>query len=405
MLTRQGWLVLLGAVALVVAGRVLGLVELYALAGIAASLLLICVLSVRLSRLDLEVGRVVQPSRVHVGTAGRVELRLRNRRTLRTPVLRLRDPVSGTRGADLLVPPLHGGEATVAAYRLPTARRGLLRVGPLDVVVADPFGLVRLSMPAAPLTELVVYPHVDEVRPLPYTTGHDPQAGARRPNSLGRTGEDFYALRPYVVGDDLRKVHWPSSARHGDLMVRQNELPWQGRTTVVVDIRRAAVPPEALDVAVSAAASVINAAAGRRDLVRLLTTDGTDSDFGPGSDHVEAIMEHLAVVSSSGSASLRRVVEVLGRRSTGGSLVVVLAAGPDDDLRAVASLRARFGWVSIIQVDRSAYEPGVPPSEPSATARNLGVVRITRERPFSTVWDEHVARRAARFMTPTGTLG
>jgi uncharacterized protein (DUF58 family) len=402
-LTRQGWLVGIGAAVLVLAGRLLGLPELYALAAVAIALLVACLASVRLARLDLEIGRSVHPTRVQVGTSARVELRLRNRRPLRTPVLQLRDPVTGTRGADLRVPPLRAGETTVAAYRLPTARRGLLRVGPLEVVVADPFGLVRLAMPAAPLTELVVYPRVDQVRPLPYTTGHDPQAGVRRPNSLGRTGEDFYALRPYVVGDDLRRVHWPSTARHDELLVRQNELPWQGRTTVVVDVRRASMSTELLDVAVSAAASIVNTAAARRDLVRLLTTDGVDSDFGPGADHIEAIMEHLAVVPPTSNANLRRVVESLARRSTGGALVVVLAEVPDDDLRAVAALRGRYGSVTIVQIDRSSADASAPEGTPSPLAIGLGGVRVTRTAPFAASWDEHVLRRSVRAAATSGT--
>ena len=82
-------------------------------------------------------------------------------------------------------------------------------------------------------------PRVDDVRPVPFTSGNDPLAGAA-PHALGRTGDDFYALRPYVVGDDLRRIHWPSTARHDELLVRQQEQPWQGRTTVVLDVRRAA---------------------------------------------------------------------------------------------------------------------------------------------------------------------
>lgn len=390
MLTKQGWLVAVGALALVVGGRALGLPELYALAGVSLALLAVCLLVVHLSQLDLEVGRTVHPARVHVGTPARVELHLRNRRGVRTPVLRLRDPVSGTRGADLLVAPLPPAETTVAAYRLPTARRGLLHVGPLSVVVGDPFGLVQVSTVAAPRTDVVVYPEVHRLHPLPYTTGHDPQAGVRRPNSLGRTGEEFYALRPYVVGDELRRVHWPSTARHGDLMVRHNELPWQGRTTVLVDVRRSANPGDALEVGVSAAASVIAAAALRHDLVRLVTTDGTDSDFGSGFAHVEAAYEHLAVVAATGAANLRRAVEILGRRSTGGSLVVVLAEVTDEDLRAVASLRTRYGALTVVRIDRSAWDTRAPEEEGMVPA--AGTVRVTRSRPFAVGWDEHVGR-------------
>jgi uncharacterized protein (DUF58 family) len=386
-LTRQGWLVALGAVALVVGGRVLGRSELFALGLAAAVLLVVATLLVGAARLDLEVGRAVHPLRVQVGTPTRVELTIRNRRDTTTPVLRLRDAVTGTRGADLRVAPLSRAERAIAAYRLPTDRRGLVQVGPLDVVVEDPFGVARLATTAAPEVTVIVYPRIDPIQPLPYTTGHDPLAGARQPNSLGRTGEDFYALRPYAVGDDLRRVHWPSSARHDELLVRQNELPWQGRTTILLDVRKSAHAGESLEVAVSAAASVVAATARRHDLIRLMTTGGSDSDFAPGTDHVEAIMEHLAVVPAAHSGSLRRSVELLGRRSTGGALVVVLADVPEDDLRAVATLRGRYGSLTIVHVDRSAWDP----SAPTGPAPRVPVLRVTRDAPFKAAWDRHLA--------------
>jgi len=382
MLTRQGWLVALGVAVLLMSGRILGLAELFALGVIAAALLVGALVVVASSRLDLQVGRAIHPVRVHVGTPTRVELTVRNTRASRTPVLRLRDPVSGTRGADLLLSPLGRGERTVAAYRLPTEHRGLVRVGPLQVVVGDPFGLTNLATVAAPIAEVTVFPHIDEIEPLPYTTGHDPLAGARRPNSLGRTGEDFYALRPYAVGDDLRRIHWPSSARHDELLVRQSELPWQGRTTVLLDVRKATHAGESLEIAVSAAASIVAATARRHDLVRLVTSAGSDSDFAPGSDHIEAIMAHLAVVPATSSGSLRRAVEMLARRSTGGALVAVLAEVTTEDIRAAASLRTRYGSVTIVQVDRSAWDrtaPVGPAAEPA-------VLRITRATPFPVAW-------------------
>lgn len=387
MLTRQGWLVAAGAVLLVVAGRVLGLAELYAMGLVAALLLAVALLVVATSRLDLSVGRSIHPHRVQVGTPTRVELAIRNQRATRTPVLRLRDPVTGTRGAELLVAPLDRGERAVAAYRLPTDRRGLLEIGPLGVVVEDPFGLARLSTAGAPRLSVTVYPHVDPIDPLPYTTGHDPLAGARQPNSLGRTGEDFYALRPYVVGDDLRRVHWPSSARHDELLVRQQELPWQGRTTVLLDVRRSAHTGDSLEVAVSAAASIVAATARRRDLIRLMTTAGSDSDFGPGSDHVEAIMEHLAVVPVAHGASLRRTIDLLARRSTGGALVAIVAEVPDEDLRAIATLRGRYGSVTTVLVDRSAWDPSAPVGRPPS----VPTLRVTRSNPFRQAWEAHLA--------------
>lgn len=392
MLTRQGWLVAIGVVVLIAAGRVFGLPELFALGIVAAALLIGAVLLVGAARLELEVGRVVHPAQVRVGTPTRVEVSVRNRRGGRTPVLRLRDPVSGTSGADLLVAPLVGGERAVAAYRLPTERRGLVQIGPLDVVVGDPFGLTNVATTAAPLLEMTVYPRIDRLEPLPYTTGHDPLSGARRPNSLGRTGEDFYALRPFVVGDDLRRVHWPSSARHDELMVRQNELPWQGRTTVLLDVRGAAHTGESLELCVSGAASIVAATARRNDLIRFVTSAGIDSEFGAGSEHVEAIMEHLAVLPASTTGSLRRSIDMLARGSNGGAMVVLLADVPDDDVRAAAMLRTRYGSLTIVHFDRSSWDASAAVGPPHSAP----VLRVTRDRPFASAWNDHVRNSSQR---------
>jgi uncharacterized protein (DUF58 family) len=393
LLTRQGWIVALGAAGLLAAGRLLGLIELVVLGTAAALLLVACVVHVLRTRLDLEVGRSVHPARVHVGSPSRVELGITNLRAMSTPVLRLHDSVSGTRGADLLLPPLGRRTRTSAAYRLPTQRRGILRIGPLRVVVSDPFGLAAAGTQGAPATELTVYPHVDEIVPVPYTTGHDPLSGAKQPNALGRTGEDFYALRPYAIGDDLRRVHWPSTARHDELLVKQNELPWQGRTTVLLDVRRGSHRGESLELAVSVAASIVTANWKRHDLVRLLTSDGADSGFAPGYQHLEAIMEHLAVVPATARASLRGIIGVLGRSGNGGALVAVVAAVPPDDLRAIARLRTRYGSVTIVQLDRSAYEPSVPPSQPAAVP---GTIHVTSAQPFAPTWDRAMARLSSR---------
>ena len=285
MLTRQGWLVSGGAVALIAAGRVLGVLELFVIGAATGALVVAALAIVYLSRLRLAVARQLTPPRVYAGTPSRVELSIRNDGSRTTPVLRLFDSVSGTRGADLLLSPLEPDVVNRAAYRLPTDRRGIIEIGPLEVIVGDPFGLAASSTEAAPRAELTVYPRIDDIVAVPHTSGDDPHAGADHPSALGRSGEDFYALRPYVVGDDLRRVHWPSTARRDELTVRQDELPWQGRVTVLLDVRRSAHTPASLELAVSAAASIITACWKRRDLVRLTTTDNADFGFAAGTAH------------------------------------------------------------------------------------------------------------------------
>jgi uncharacterized protein (DUF58 family) len=387
MLTRQGWLCLWGGLGLLAVARLLGIGELYVLGAVMLGLLGVAAVYVRTTRLDLNVDRVVHPARVHAGQLSRVEVRVRNLRTKDTPVLRLRDAVTGTAGAELLVPPLDQGAASVASYRLPTDRRGIVRVGPLQVVVADPFGLVQASVEAAPRVDVTVLPKVDEVRPVPFTTGHDPLAGVLHPHALGRVGDDFYALRAYVVGDDLRRIHWPSTARHDELLVRQQEQPWQGRTSVLLDVRRAAHDSRSLEAAVSAAASIVSANSARRDLVRLLTTDGADSGFGSGTTHLHALLEHLAVVEATGSASLRAMIDVV-QRDGQGALVLVVGQTAGDELSATTRLRQRFGMVSVVRVGRaSAHGNG---NEDDALA-SASVIRVADDAPFAPAWNKAMA--------------
>ena len=382
MLTRQGWLTAAGAAVLVAGGRILGVLELFVIGAAAGVLLIAAITAVLITRLRLAVARTVTPPRVYAGTPSRVELTIRNDGERGTPVLRLFDPVTGTRGADLLLSPLEPDVVNRAAYRLPTDRRGIIQIGPLEVVVTDPFGLASSSTVAAPVTELTVYPHIDDIVAVPHTTGDDPHAGADHPSALGRTGEDFYALRPYVVGDDLRRVHWPSTARRDELMVRQDELPWQGRVTVLLDVRRNAHTPASLELAVSASASVVTASWKRRDLVRLLTTDNVDFGFAAGTPHAEAIMEFLATVPASSGGSLRAVLGALGQSGNGGAIVAVVAGISDEEIVALARLRRRFGSVTIVQFLHS------PTEQPSPVAGRDGatIVRVGREESFSDNW-------------------
>jgi uncharacterized protein (DUF58 family) len=392
-----------GAVALIAGGRMLGVLELFIIGAAAGALVIASIAIVVLSRMRLAVGRNVTPPRVYAGSASRVELSIRNDGDRMSPVLRLFDPVSGTRGADLLLSPLEPDVVNRAAYRLPTDHRGIVEIGPLEVVVSDPFGLASSSTIGAPMVELTVFPHVDSIVPVPHTSGDDPYAGADHPSALGRTGEDFYALRPYVVGDDLRRVHWPSTARRDELMVRQDELPWQGRVTVLLDVRRNTHTPASLELAVSAAASIVTACWKRRDLVRLITTDNTDYGFAAGTAHAEAIMEFLATVPASPSGTLRGVLDALGQAGNGGAVVPIVAGIADAELASLARLRNRFAAVTIVHFERSSYDDSAArsPDEGSGVPSS-GLIRVTRDRPFAEAWNGTL-HRGVRTLAPTGS--
>jgi len=372
--TRSGILVGAGAVGLVVLGRVLGLRELYAIGAALGLLAVVCGLWVSLRRIDIVVTRSVRPSRVHVGGPCTVEIQVRNRSPRATPVLRLLDPVTGTAGADLLLAPIALRRTTTVAYRLPTTRRGIVAVGPMQVAMTDPFGLATARNRAAPTVEVTVLPRVDDIPPLPRTTGPDPD-GSAETGSLGRSGEDFAALRPYIVGDDLRRVHWPSSARTGDLLVRQHDVPWQGRVCVVLDLRRSTSDPDTLERVISAAASILRAHLRRGDHVRLVTTTGVDSGYGVGSSHLDGLLEYLAVADRSSSGSLQIALEVV-ERGVSGAVVLVSGRPSDADLELLERAGNAVSSRRLVRFDRR---------ERATTPRRTEVVGVDGET-FAEAW-------------------
>jgi len=384
MLTRNGWLLLAGAGVAAFAGRAFGLVELYVLAAGAAMLVAGAFIYVRWSRLRLRVRRAVTPTRVHAGDTTRVELAASNVGPMRTPLLKLRDPVGGTRGALLGLAPLHPRATARAAYRLPTSKRGVMAIGPLTIELTDPFGLVRRTALAAPIMELTVYPRVDRVGAPRGGGDRNPDGSAFNPNALGRQGDEFYAVRSYVLGDDLRRVHWPSTARHDELMVRQDEMPWQDRTTIILDVRRQPHTSASFERAVSAGASCMLAATRERHLGRLVTSDGYDSGNGFGVGHAELAMEYLARVGPSGHASLRAAFDRVGRTHPGGVLVAVLGTATSAELDALARMRRSFRSVVVVLT-----EAPVPP--PTPLHGGLTIIDATLDGRFADAWAQAVA--------------
>jgi uncharacterized protein (DUF58 family) len=388
------------AVAFMAAGRILGIPELFALAVVAISLIVGAVVYVHYVHWSVDAQREVRPPQVHAGGNARVELSVRNRDSRRSPVLSARDPFDdGRRWARFHIAPLRSGERVRAAYRLPTAERGIFPLGPLTIGLTDPFGLATHSRQVAAEARLLVYPRIDLIHPLAQARGADPTGSTGHP-SLASGGEDFYALRPYQTGDDLRQVHWPSSARSDELMIRQEEIPWQGRISVLADLRGPQHSPASLELALSAVASVIHASSRAGREVRLVTSDGLDTGFGSGHTQLTLILGRLAAAKPGARDSIGLGLSALDRGGTTGGVVVVTTDGAaDDDLSNMRRLAGKFGSVAIVVIERSAWDPSVPtrPAPPATATRGRSVVvRVTADRNFQTAWNATVGRGPVR---------
>lgn len=383
-LTRAGHLVVVSSAALLGVGWYLGLRELLLLGGVGLVLVALSALRIALAGPRITVRRLVEPAYVHAGGTSRVRIEVTNPNPRPSSSTLLHDAVDGTAGATVMVGRLAPGATVTTAYRLPTHRRGRYKVGPLSASLADPFGLIQRGDVAVDATALVVFPPVTPLAPLARTGGQDAAEGFGRARRLGH-GDEFQGLRPYVPGDDLRAVHWPSSARVDELVVRQHSQERRGMVTVLVDLRRGVHDTESLEAAVSAAASLTMMLDEQGEAFRLVTTGGTHTDLGTGPRHLRTCLELLAIAGADTAPDLSSAAGELGRAG-GGSLLAVLAGHPDAATAAVANLPFASAVVVVLRPQGPASGAALHP--------DLTRLVVPPGHSFAGVWNGAMRARA-----------
>ncbi|MCG5213708.1 DUF58 domain-containing protein [Streptosporangium soli] len=350
MITKTGWGTLAAAALLYGAGGPLGfrfaaVLAAGAAAAVAASLLW------TLGRPRLAVRREITPVKVTRGEAAIAMLNVRNLGRMARGGLRAEDACLGTPLA-VEVPRLPRGATRTVSYRLPTRRRGEIAVGPLRLSRGDPFGLARRTTQYGGADTLLVRPRTVPLDLL--------SAGRSRHLEGVSTGAApsgtvaFHTLREYVIGDDMRHVHWRSSARTGVLMVKQLVDISLPHTTVAFDTRPGAYEgDDDFELAVDAAASAACSAARRHYPVHLLTGAGTLLTTKGSPAEAEEVLDRLALVEREPDA--RPPLDIVRRAPAGGSLVLV--SGARDALAQAASLRRRFDRVVCVWVQAAEDGP------------------------------------------------
>jgi uncharacterized protein (DUF58 family) len=318
--TTRGWALLGGGLALVVLWWAFGDAELL-LAGVFMVIAIaLAVLVVRLRPPRLRTNRRLGPSALHSGETAMVTLVIENEGRAAQRNIVVSDQVEEMGRATFEIARLPPREAAAARYRVTCQPRGVYTVGPISLTVGDPLGLAEISGLVGPEDRLVVYPRVEDLTGFPVGRGQDPAMSASKPEHAQRGGEDFYTLREYQRGDDMRRVHWPSSAKTDKLMIRQLETPWQSRALVLLDVRRHVYESiEAFETAVSGAASVITHLVSAGFAADLWAGDARTID----ASRYAAAMEKLAVVQPSGGVDLGAVAGRIRQKGGGGTLAIV----------------------------------------------------------------------------------
>jgi len=336
--TARGWAALGVATALLVLWAGFGELELMTTAVFLFTSVLVGIGFVRFVTPRVEISRRLFPTQVHEGDEVVVEVDVIAARRLRN--LAIEDTVHGLGVARFAAARTTPGQPLIARYEVLCRTRGVFQVGPAEVSVSDPFSLTESRNAAGSVDRLTVFPRIESLTGFPAVRGLDPAMQSTRPTYSPHGGEDFFTLREYQTGDDLRKVHWPSSAKRDELMIKQLEVPWQARALVLLDTRSERYPiDEAFEQAVRGAASAVSHLYQGGFSPELWAAERAPG-LRSGSRYQQA-MDMLASVHSTPHLDLRSTVTRLRRQGVGGGALIIVTGIPDEGVLAAYRVLAK----------------------------------------------------------------
>jgi uncharacterized protein (DUF58 family) len=380
MITRSGIVLAVAAVVFGMAGTVMDYPELIVLA-LASALALLFAAGWMAASPDVIISREIHPARVAEGEGAHGVVVVTNAARRRSPPIVASDAVDG-RTVNVTLPSLASGSRFEAAYQLPTDRRGVFAVGPLTIGHSDPLRLMHIARIFSARSTLRVHPRVHQIAPLP--TGGSPDMDGPTSSTAPQGGVAFHSLRDYARGDDLRLIHWRSTARTGRIMVRHNVVPNESRMMIVLDTSADPYDKDFFEDGVRVAASLTVSACARGYPVELRTTGGERVTANRHRSS-QAILDILAGVQNRaddpGLSALLRFVP----REEGVALGVVTGQAPASAVAAVSAVRRRFAMVSLVQVGEEHGRPG-------PILREALVVNVRTSDDFAKAWNARVQR-------------
>jgi len=385
---------MVSAVLAAIVGRTFAIVELYVIAAAMGVAAIAGWLTVELRRPHVRVHRWIRPSVLAAGDVGRVEVVVEQVGAFGSPAFELNEPVGKDRTARMAVSPIPSAREVSAGYRIPTERRGVLTIGPLQAVRHDVLGLARYAAVVAGEEEVLVSPRAHLLAMPELGSG---VLGRHLLALAQRLGPgDFHSLRNYVEGDEPRSIHWRASARSEDLKVRQYSVEGLRRCLVLLDVHPSSggdgnatggEDEEGFERAVTAAASIVHSSDRAGLTTRFVTTEGADLR---GPDAAAQTLHLLARVTPS------RAPTMPVERDPGEGLGLVVV---------VTSHVASAPWRALERVqDPTLTSVGVFTSVLPARLPLLSV-DARSEQSFLDAWSDlagHGGRRAARRREPVG---
>ncbi|HEX3427433.1 MAG TPA: DUF58 domain-containing protein [Candidatus Limnocylindrales bacterium] len=316
----------------------------------------------RLGLADLEAGYAVNQLTGHVGDRLQVTYTLRNTSRLPKPWLEIHNPTTLPGGLPGRAITLGSRSERSWLVRAPMTRRGHFRIEPLQIRTGDPFGFFEASASVGQGIAVVVYPRVERL-PMWRLPPASVEGSRSAPERTLQATPLATAVRPYAPGDSFNRIHWRSTARHGEIQVKEFELEQTADAWIFLDLDRSAQAgsgeESTVEIAVRAAASIADKALLENRAVGM-TVNAHRMAMLPadrGSRQHLKIMQLLAAVEGDGSTPLSEsLIAAVGRLRRGMTAIVITASLDQSWVRPIAALRSRGIGSVVVTIDAAAAE-------------------------------------------------
>ena len=327
----------------------------------------------RLGLADLEAGYAVSQLSGHVGDKLRVTYTLRNTGRFIKPWLEIHNPTTLPGGLPGRALSLRGRQERSWLVRTPLARRGHFRIEPLQIRTGDPFGFFEASASVGQGITLVVYPKIDAL-PMWKLPPANIEGAHAQPERTLQTTPLATTVRPYAPGDSMNRIHWRTTAKTGEIQVKEFDLEQTADAWIFMDLDAANEAGQGDDstteVAVRAAASIADKALGENRAVGLTVSAHrmTVVPADRGARQRLKILQLLAAVEADGRTPLQEaLVTGVNRLRRGMTAIVVTSSHDPAFVRPLATLRTRGIGTVVVLLDRAQFDPD--PDEAVAEAQ------------------------------------
>lgn len=330
--TRRAFFVFIFTLIILVSAWSSGSVFLYLAFCASFSLLFLSYLLSFLLTFNLDIKRYVPEAAYEDDRVG-VSIKLRNRLLLLDQSIEIEDNFTAAtveqRKKIIFLNGFGRGSLTFN-YQATCFKRGYYKIGPFQIKIFEPLGFFYIQKQLPVFSYLTVYPRIFQVRNLSFVLGHLAPRFGEQTTRISGDYEEFYGIREYHKEDGWRRIHWRSSARRAELMVRHFEQSSQWKATLVLDAHSDTNVGEgkhnAFEYSVKIAASILKFLLFKSAHFNIIASTKKPflSHLNRGRDHFFNLLNSLAVMEADGRMLLHQLIAVYeGRIASNSSLIII----------------------------------------------------------------------------------